>query len=126
MTDRPRSSEPTESSDPVPSSGQDGADLPTEAVFNSISAQARETNRIRVDALSGLITSVADDASFVEDRGRAKDLAHQIAGSAGTFGYVRASELAREVEELLVADDLDHSVQASLLKKIAELRRALD
>jgi HPt (histidine-containing phosphotransfer) domain-containing protein len=107
MTDRPDETDPT-----------------TEAVFNSISAQAQETNRIRVDGLDRLVKELAERGPAGDGRSRAKDLAHQIAGSAGTFGYARASELAREIEQLLTLAH-DAEVVAQLRERVTELREAL-
>jgi HPt (histidine-containing phosphotransfer) domain-containing protein len=95
-----------------------------EAVFESISAQAQETNRIRVDALAEVIVR-SDPAGLSEDdRRQARDLAHQIAGSAGTFGFDLASEVARQVEQLLLREP-DAAQLAELEQRIAELRAAL-
>ncbi len=101
-----------------------GTDPTTEAVFNSISAQAQETNRIRVTALDQLIHELTENEPATDRRRRAKDLAHQIAGSAGTFGNSRASELAREIEQLLVGE-IDAETASDLRKRIAELLEAL-
>ncbi|HLT61213.1 MAG TPA: Hpt domain-containing protein [Microlunatus sp.] len=99
-------------------------DPDTEAIFRSIRAQAQETNRIRVETLDELTADVGDDGLSARIRHRAKDLAHQIAGSAGTFGYLRASDLAREIETILVGD-VDAGALADLRKRIEELRGAL-
>lgn len=37
-------------------------------------------------------------------RARAREAAHQLAGTAGTFGFSRASELAHKCEQLLISD----------------------
>lgn len=102
----------------------DEPDPTTEAVFNSISAQAQETNRIRVDALDQLIKEIAAGEPMDDRRARAKDLAHQIAGSAGTFGYFLASEFAREIEQLLIGD-LDVESVAHLQDRVSQVREAL-
>ncbi|WP_161606160.1 Hpt domain-containing protein [Microlunatus speluncae] len=99
-------------------------DPTTEAVFNSISAQAQETNRIRVTALDQLIQELPEDGSAADGRRRAKDLAHQIAGSAGTFGNARASELAREMEQLLTGE-IDATAASELRTRVAALLEAL-
>lgn len=101
-----------------------GPDPTTEAVFNSISAQAQETNRIRVTALDQLIQELTETGPAADQRRRAKDLAHQIAGSAGTFGNARASELAREMEQLL-AGEIDTTTVSALRSRVAELLEAL-
>lgn len=97
----------------------------TEAVFSSISAQARETNRIRVAALEDLLDGVGSGGLSDPDRRQAKDIAHQIAGSAGTFGFDRASDIAREVEGLLVADPGVETTER-LRSLVADLRAELD
>lgn len=95
-----------------------------EAVFDSISAQAQETNRIRVDALAEVIVR-SDPAGLSEDdRRQAKDLAHQIAGSAGTFGFDLASEVARQVEQVLLREP-DRAQLTELEQLVVELRSAL-
>lgn len=95
-----------------------------EAVFDSISAQAQETNRIRVDALAAAILRSDPAGLSPDDRQHAKDLAHQIAGSAGTFGFDLASEVARQVEQLLLREP-DGGQLAELEQRVAELRSAL-
>lgn len=103
----------------------DRSDPPSpDAVFESISAQAKETNRIRVEELTTVIRR-SDPAGLSEiDRRHAKDLAHQIAGSAGTFGFDLASAVARQVEQLLL-DEPDGAQLAELEQRAAELRSAL-
>ncbi|GAB3739255.1 Hpt domain-containing protein [Microlunatus parietis] len=95
-----------------------------EAVFDSISAQAQETNRIRVEALAEVILRSDPTGLSEDDRRQAKDLAHQIAGSAGTFGFDLASEVARQVEQLLLREP-DSAQLAELEQQVVELRSAL-
>lgn len=70
------------------------------ADFATIAERARATNLERAKRIEAALLAAAD--------GRAEDefaaairAAHQVAGSAGTFGLTRASELAREIEDLL-------------------------
>ncbi len=63
------------------------------------------------------------------DGGRklAKDLAHQIAGSAGTFGYFLASEFARLIEARLAEEEDEAGAPTDRLRDLlTELRTSLD
>lgn len=73
-----------------------------------IAARALDRNRDRAARLSVLVAGDLDAASAdTEAPGTVRDeavtLAHQIAGSAGTFGYDAASDDARTAMDLLVA-----------------------
>ena len=72
-----------------------------QALLHSIGAQARQSNLLRVVELSEAVVSLGRGELSCVGRERAIDVAHQLVGSAGTFGYQRASALAREVEVLL-------------------------
>lgn len=73
----------------------------------------------RVDAIDAALVAGRDDAA--RDEGRRQ--AHMLAGSAGTFGFPAASQLARELEHTLeaaVAPDDAQRAQAELLRRILE------
>jgi HPt (histidine-containing phosphotransfer) domain-containing protein len=73
-----------------------------EAAFRRIAEQARHTNLQRIEELSRL-ASVAASGSLSEHEGAAAaDTAHQLVGSAGTFGFEQVSQLARRVEGYFV------------------------
>lgn len=108
-------------SPPVPSPSDQMA-----TVLSAITAQARRTN---VDRAGDLRTAV--------DRARAGELdaagwtaaeqtAHQLAGSAGTFGYARVSDLARTVEQLLAGVSGSQNGPALLQQVDALLDQVLD
>ncbi|WP_239307989.1 Hpt domain-containing protein, partial [Frankia sp. Cj3] len=52
------------------------------------------------DAVAALLEGRLDEAA----RERAAREAHKLAGSAGTFGFGHASDLARDLERMLAAD----------------------
>ena len=74
-----------------------------QALMRAIGARALSSNLRRVDELTvavGLAT--AEGGLPALSRDAAVGTAHQLAGSAGTFGYDRVSQLARRVESFLV------------------------
>ncbi len=58
-----------------------------------------------------------------EVRDEARDAAHQLAGSVGTFGFARATDLARELEAALGEPDL--GVPQAALRDLSVLARGL-
>ncbi|ACQ79116.1 Hpt protein [Beutenbergia cavernae DSM 12333] len=81
-------------------------DAQAEAELARITARATKRNRARGARLAELCTAL-DATSPPERWEEAAELAHQIAGSSGTFGRPRASELARELLTILRAHRLD-------------------
>ena len=79
---------------------------PLEVVVRSIGSHARATNLARADNLA-LAVSGGVDLIAPDGRRRAAGIAHQIAGSAGTFGFPAASRLAAEIERMLLVGELD-------------------
>lgn len=73
---------------------------PVAGVLATIAVQARRTNQVRI----AQIRAVLDRASHQElDRGSwaaVERTAHQLAGSAGTFGFAGVSERARRLEQI--------------------------
>ncbi len=68
-----------------------------------ISAQAKHTNEGRVRELSAAIDRLSAGTGTDDERAEAVDVAHKLAGSAGTFGYGGVSETARELESWLAS-----------------------
>ena len=66
-------------------------------------------NTAAQDAVAGRLTPQA--------RTEAAALAHKLAGSLGMFGYLHGTELARDIEVLLEADD---PVPASTFLRLTE------
>lgn len=82
-------------------------DLGEEAMSRvaDIADRARARNLDRADELATW-ASIAEQGSLsVEQRTEAAKVAHKVAGSAGTFGYRTATEIAREVEKLFSEAD---------------------
>lgn len=65
-----------------------------------IADRARERNLDRAGELAAWASIGEQGAISVEQRGEAAEIAHKLAGSAGTFGYLGATDVAREVEQL--------------------------
>jgi diguanylate cyclase (GGDEF)-like protein len=75
------------------------------------------------DAMYARVDTIAAALVDGSKRPAARDAAHQLAGTVGTFGFPRASELARTLEQMLVdaADD-----RATMGRLVGELRAELD
>ena len=70
-------------------------------MLSAIAAQARRTNLVRAAELRAALDRAASEGLDAADWAAAERTAHQLAGSAGTFGYAAVSELARSLERLL-------------------------
>jgi HPt (histidine-containing phosphotransfer) domain-containing protein len=90
---------------------EDDAEVRLRAVVESIGGHARSANLARADRLSEALAEVAAGALDESDRRRATDIAHQLVGSAGTFGFPGASQLAGEIERYFVEADLADPVR---------------
>lgn len=67
-------------------------------VLSALATRARRTNLDRAADLRSALRRAAVGGLDVEGWSVAEQTAHQLAGSAGTFGYRQASELARDLE----------------------------
>jgi HPt (histidine-containing phosphotransfer) domain-containing protein len=65
-----------------------------------IADRARERNLDRAEELAGWVIAAEQGELTIDGRMVAAEVAHQLAGSAGTFGYQDATERAREVEAI--------------------------
>lgn len=81
------------------------ADEDTRTRVADIADRARERNLGRADELAAWASIAEQGEISTEQRGEAAEIAHQLAGSAGTFGYLEATEVAREVEKLFSEAD---------------------
>ena len=97
------------------------------ALLRGLAASARAANLARTAVIED---ALAASAAGTLDEGRreaAESAAHQVVGSAGTFGRHRASELAAALEQWFRAgpppDDVGGLERA--LVQVAELRAAL-
>lgn len=66
-----------------------------------IADRARDRNRARSRELASWVDLARERELSDQERAVAAEVAHQLAGSAGTFGYLRTTEIARELEQLL-------------------------
>lgn len=101
---------------------QDGpATVAENEVLRSIGRRARTVNLTRAQRLGELLDQALLRRLAEDERGEAEGLAHQIIGSAGTFGYSAASELAVEVEDYLARPGPDADRLARAREAVAEL-----
>jgi hypothetical protein len=90
-----------------------------------IAERARQRNLARWSELATWVDLARERGLSGQDRTFAADLAHQLAGSAGTFGYQRATDAARDLEQLLstgVPDDWSRAEEcvAAIAKSLGE------
>ena len=93
-------------------------------MVEQIGAQARHSNLRRVDELDQLLDGVGTEGLSDEQRRGAADLAHELVGSAGTFGYGRVSQWARELEQLLLEHNLPRGSAALAATRVLDAIRA--
>jgi len=84
---------------------EDWPDDPAGAALRHLSFRARQSNLARVAQLEAVLHRAGKGRLDAEDRDRAAEAAHQVVGSAGTFGYPQASALAARLEQLLLDSD---------------------
>lgn len=89
-------------------SGMSGSQVPVPpppermaAVLLTIAAQARRTNLVRAAEIRAALEAATSQGLDRNGWVVAERIAHQLAGSAGTFGYAAASDLARTLERRL-------------------------
>lgn len=71
------------------------------SVMSAIAGQARRTNLTRVLELTAALDRVADQQLDPVAWAAAERTAHQLAGSAGTFGFDGVTVVARSLERFL-------------------------
>lgn len=72
---------------------------PLTGAMASIAVQARSTNRVRIEQLRAALARAADGGLDRAGWAVLERTAHQLAGSAGTFGFADVSERARYLEQ---------------------------
>ena len=96
------------------------------AAVESIGDHARSVNLARADRLSQALAAVARGRSKEAVRREAVEVAHQLVGSAGTFGLPAASRLAVEIERYFLEADLDDPVRlATAQDQVRRLQQEL-
>lgn len=77
----------------------------TAPVFTQLRLRAQRSNLARVQQLEATLGSANASRLGEDERRRAAHVAHQVVGSAGTFGYLQASDLAAVLEQILQRRD---------------------
>jgi HPt (histidine-containing phosphotransfer) domain-containing protein len=97
------------------------------SVLSTIATQARRTNLVRAAEIGTALDRASVGQLDAAGRAAAERIAHQLAGSAGTFGFVEVSRLARLLERFFVetagsaAPDPERLIEArSLLVEAAD------
>lgn len=90
-------------------------------------ARSRETIIARIDVMEEVLAALLEDRLDEDIRRTGMSEAHKLAGAAGTFGFPRASQLARTFEMALAPGaELDVSRVPELAEVADALRRELD
>lgn len=105
----------------VHTSARDRIQASTEALRQRV----RQTELDRAAIIGSVVAAMLEGHLDDEHRDLAEREAHKIAGSAGTFGYGRASEIAGELETIFAdgCTDIDVAIRATAL--VEDLRTAL-
>jgi HPt (histidine-containing phosphotransfer) domain-containing protein len=93
------------------------------AAVESISDHARAANLARATHLEQVLADIAAGHADEDERHRATESAHQLVGSAGTFGFPGASQLAGELQRYFV--EADFTDQARLTAARDQVGRLL-
>ena len=103
------------------------ADARLGAAVEGIWKKYRGATLSRVATLEGAVVALLNDSLSVEQRRLAERDAHKLAGSVGTFGFARGSELARQMELLLAGGSpLDQAQTLRLSELVVSLREELE
>lgn len=86
---------------PATRAGKDELD----AALAAILSRGRQNCIARVDELEEAVAALAESRLTEEWRSEAESAAHRLAGAAGTFGFHRVSEMARELEWALAGTE---------------------
>jgi hypothetical protein len=97
------------------------------AALTSIGAHARTANLVRAEQLTDALAQLEADLLTDTEREAAVRSAHQLAGSAGTFGQEPASLAARWFERFFsVPGPRDSEDLDGARRQLDELHRSLD
>ena len=96
------------------------------AAVESIGDHARSVNLDRADRLDQALAEVSAGLREETSRREAAEVAHQLVGSAGTFGFSGVSRLAGEIEHFFVEGDPDDADQLAMARdQVRRLREEL-
>lgn len=85
-------------SEPGSRSSESGSTEPIAKLLATIAGQARRTNQVRIEQIRATLERAGEHQVDRAGWGAAERTAHQLAGSAGTFGFAGVSERARQLE----------------------------
>jgi DNA-binding response OmpR family regulator/HPt (histidine-containing phosphotransfer) domain-containing protein len=98
----------------------------TPELINSIWERFKGKYSDRVTVLEQALAAAIDDSLSEGLRQQAKQEAHTLAGSLGSFGFAEASRLSREIEQTFqVARRLSQAQKEQLSLQVVALRQAL-
>lgn len=87
------------------------------AKVRSIRDHARSVNLHRAGRLAEVLATLGDGRLGDDQRQVATTLAHQLVGSAGTFGFAGASELAAELEQFFTDGAFDDQTRLTVARQ---------
>jgi HPt (histidine-containing phosphotransfer) domain-containing protein len=93
--------------------------------MRGLRARAQLTNLARAAQLGTALEQVAAGELDEAGRARAVAVAHQLIGSAGTFGFAAASRRAGELKEFFTLPRIDEDDIQTARIRLADLRRSL-
>ncbi len=89
-------------------------------------ARFREPTLKRIDVMEEAALALLDGALSPAQQAAAQREAHKLAGAAGTFGFPRSSQIARQIEEQLALGGLSPSDAVTLSEQLVALRADLE
>lgn len=109
------------------SGGGDDTDsaLRVRTAITRIGRQAQRSNTERAARLRAALDALLAGGLNEDQRAAAVEAAHQLVGSAGTFGFWRASDLAQELEHFFERAEFEGEPVAAARRLIADLQRDL-
>ncbi len=117
--DIPADGAPDATSEPAHLAGRGETEL--DGVVRTIGRRARRTNLSRAAQLCTALSQADAGELGPVARDQAAELAHQLVGSAGTFGFGAASELAGQLEAFFVAGVFDEPARQEARRQLAAL-----
>jgi HPt (histidine-containing phosphotransfer) domain-containing protein len=96
---------------------------PVQSVLAALAASAKQANLARAAVIAEALEQIAAGGAGEEHRLAAAQAAHQVVGSAGTFGSRHASALAASLERFLAAPDAVDLPAAALSRARDELEQ---
>jgi HPt (histidine-containing phosphotransfer) domain-containing protein len=92
------------------------------SAVRALHVRAQASNVARVSRVSGAVSALGIGRLDDTERRQAAELAHQIIGSAGTFGFPHASELAAQLEDFFLAGEFGYGEVAQAREWVSALQ----